>query len=92
MMEKERDMSADIQHDLTQFLVSEVLEDVSELSPDQPLLAGLLDSFGLLALLNFIEEQYGVEIPHDLVVTDNFRSVSALAAFVESKRANEAAS
>lgn len=85
-------MSADIQQGLTQFLVSEVLEDVKELSPDQPLLTGLLDSFGLLALLNFIEEQYGVEIPHDLVVTDNFKSVSALAAFVESKRADEAAS
>ena len=85
-------MSAEIQHDLTQFLITEVLEDIQELSPDQPLLTGLLDSFGLLALLNFIEERYGVEIPHDLVVTDNFRSVTALAAFVESKRTEAAAS
>ena len=85
-------MSAEIQHELTQFLISEVLEDVPQLSPDQPLLTGLLDSFGLLALLNFIEEQYGVEIPHDLVVTENFRSVTALAALVESKRTEAAAS
>lgn len=85
-------MSADIQSALTQFLTEEVLEDVKELSPDQPLLRGLLDSFGLLALLNFIEEEFGVGIPHDQVVTDNFRSVTALAEFIESKRTEAAAS
>lgn len=84
-------MSADIQNDLTEFLTTEVLEDVPELAPDQPLLTGLLDSFGLLALLNFIEERFGVTIPHDEVVTDNFRSVGALAAFIESRRPEAAA-
>ena len=85
-------MTADIKDELTKFLTTEVLEDVPELSVDQPLLTGLLDSFGLLALLNFIEEQFGVAIPHDQVVTENFRSVSALAAFVESRQAEETAS
>jgi acyl carrier protein len=85
-------MSTDIQAELTTFLTTEVLEDVSELSPDQPLLTGLLDSFGLLALLNFIEEKFGVAIPHDEVVTDNFSSVNALAAFIGSKRTAAAAS
>jgi acyl carrier protein len=77
-------MTTDIQAELTSFLTTEVLEDVQDLSPDQPLLTGLLDSFGLLALLNFIEERFGVAIPHDEVVTENFSSVSALAAFVGS--------
>ena len=85
-------MSDEIQTDLTRFLTTEVLEGVTELSPDQPLLTGLLDSFGLLALLNFIEERFGVAIPHEEVVTDNFRSVTTLAAFVESKRTEAAAS
>ncbi len=84
-------MSAEITIELTKFLTSEVLEDVPELSDDQPLLTGLLDSFGLLALLNFIEERFGVAIPHEEVVADNFRSVSALAAFVDSKRKETAA-
>ncbi|HEY7755223.1 MAG TPA: phosphopantetheine-binding protein [Actinomycetota bacterium] len=79
-------MTTDIQAELTSFLTTEVLEDVQDLSPDQPLLTGLLDSFGLLALLNFIEERFGVAIPHDEVVTENFSSVSALAAFVGSKQ------
>lgn len=84
-------MTSDIQAELTEFLTTEVLEDVPELSPDQPLLTGLLDSFGLLALLNFIEERFDVAIPHDEIVTNNFRSVSALAELIASKR-TEAAS
>lgn len=85
-------MNTETQKDLTEFLTQEVLEDVPELKPDQPLLTGLLDSFGLLALLNFIEERYGVTIPHEEVITDNFRSVIALAQFIDSKRAESAAS
>ena len=85
-------MNTETQKDVAEFLTQEVLEDVPELKPDQPLLTGLLDSFGLLALLNFIEERYSVTIPHDEVITDNFRSVSALAQFIDSKRAESAAS
>jgi acyl carrier protein len=85
-------LSAEIKNELIDFLTTEVLEDTVELSPDQPLLQGLLDSFGLLALLNFIEEQYGVAVDHDEVVTTNFSSVSALEAFVDSKRSEAAAS
>ena len=79
-------MNDEVEQEISRFLTTEVLEDQTQLTPDQPLLTGLLDSFGLLALLNFLEETYGVTIPHDEVVTDNFRSVSALAAFVQSKR------
>jgi acyl carrier protein len=85
-------MTAEIKDELIDFLTTEVLEEATELSPDQPLLQGLLDSFGLLALLNFIEEQYGVAVDHDQVVTSNFSSVSALAAFVDTKRTEAAAS
>jgi acyl carrier protein len=85
-------MTDDIKNELIDFLTTEVLEETTELSSDEPLLQGLLDSFGLLALLNFIEEQYGVAIDHDEVVTTNFSSVSALAAFIDSKRMEAAAS
>jgi acyl carrier protein len=85
-------MTVEIRNELIEFLTTEVLEDTAELSADQPLLQGLLDSFGLLALLNFIEEQYGVMVEHDQVVTSNFNSVNALAAFIDSKRTEAAAS
>ena len=86
-------MSAAIEEEIRTFLITEVLEEgAGDLPPDQPLLTGLLDSFGLLALLNFLEERFGVAIPHDEVVTENFRSVQALAAFVEGKRVEASAS
>jgi acyl carrier protein len=92
MIRKEPGMTDDIKNELIDFLTAEVLEDTTQLSPDEPLLQGLLDSFGLLALLNFIEEQYRVVVDHDQVVTSNFSSVSALATFIESKRMEAAAS
>jgi acyl carrier protein len=79
-------MSAEIENEISQFISTEVLEDHSPVPPDQPLLTGLLDSFGLLAVLNFLEERFGVAIAHDEVVTENFSSVRALASFVDGKR------
>jgi acyl carrier protein len=79
-------MSEEMQQEITRFIVEEVLDDADNLSPDQPLLTGLLDSFGLMSLLAFIEERYDVAIPNNEVVTANFKSVEVLAAFVESKQ------
>ncbi len=81
-------MSKEMEQEISTFIVEEVLDEESgtSLRPDQPLLTGLLDSFGLMSLLAFIEENYNVTIPNNEVVTDNFRNVEVLAAYVESKR------
>ncbi|MGH2635416.1 MAG: acyl carrier protein [Actinomycetota bacterium] len=81
-------MSKEMEQEITQFIVEEVLDEEagSSLNPDQPLLTGLLDSFGLMSLLAFIEEHYEVTIPNNEVVTENFRTVEVLAGFVEAKQ------
>jgi acyl carrier protein len=79
-------VSKEIEQEITRFIVEEVLDEDTGLRSDQPLLTGLLDSFGLMSLLSFIEETYDVTIPNNEVVTENFRTVEVLAAFVESKR------
>jgi len=81
-------MSAQTEQEIRKFIVEEVLEDAAEddLPPGQPLLSGLLDSFGLMSLLGFIEERFDVTIHNDQVVSENFKSVEALAAFVDSQR------
>ncbi len=78
----------DVAREITTFITQEVLgeEEGATIQPGQPLLTGLLDSFGLMSLLAFIEERYEVTIPNNEVVTDNFNSVEVLAAFVETKR------
>lgn len=81
-------MSKEVEQEITTFIVEEVLDEESgtTLNPDQALLTGLLDSFGLMSLLAFIEEHYEVTIPNNEVVTENFRTVAVLAAFVAAKQ------
>jgi acyl carrier protein len=85
-------VSKEIEQEVTRFIVEEVLDEDTGLTPDQPLLSGLLDSFGLMSLLSFIEEHYDVTIPNNEVVTENFRTIEVLAAFVERKRQADRAS
>jgi acyl carrier protein len=81
--------SAEVQERVRGFILREVLEmdDDAELPPDVPLLSGLLDSFGLISLLTFLEETYDITIQHNEVVDENFHSVQAVADLVARKQA-----
>ncbi|MBA3551581.1 MAG: acyl carrier protein [Actinobacteria bacterium] len=77
----------DIEAEVRAFLVDEVLgAESAGLAEDVPLLSGLLDSLGLMELLEFLEERYAIKMDADDVVDENFTSLRSLAAFVESKR------
>ncbi len=80
-------MRSEIEKEIKKFIVEEVLEDTEEtdLPEDIPLLSGLLDSFGLMSLIGFLEDRYKLIIRNDQVVKGNFESVSALAEFIEVK-------
>ena len=84
----DREDTTQIQARVRRFIVEDVLEldDGADLSPDVPLLAGLLDSFGLISLLSFLEETYDITIQHNEVVDENFQSVPAVADLVSRKR------
>lgn len=47
---------------------------------------GIIDSTGVLDLLMFLEEEFGIQVADADVVPDNFDSVTNLARYVESKR------
>jgi acyl carrier protein len=47
---------------------------------------GIIDSTGVLGLVMFVEESFGVAVADEDVVPENFDTVSGLAAYVESKR------
>lgn len=82
-------MSDDVKAEVTKFIHEEVLWDEggTEISPDTPLLDGVLDSFGLRSLLSFLDERFGVAVSNAELVAENFRSIETITAFVESKRA-----
>lgn len=49
--------------------------------------AGVVDSLGVVELVAFVEETYGIDVPDDDIVPDNFDSVDNLAAYI-ARRAN----
>jgi acyl carrier protein len=48
---------------------------------------GLIDSIGILSLVEFVKEKYAISIADDEIVPDNWDSVSRIAAFVQTKLA-----
>ena len=54
---------------------------------DAPLLeSGIVDSLGILELVNFVTETLGASVGDDDLQPDNFGSLHKLAAFVERQR------
>lgn len=52
---------------------------------------GIIDSTGVMELVAFIEETYGVAVADDELVADNLDSIKRLRAFVETKLAPDEA-
>lgn len=55
-----------------------------ELTPDYDLIEhDVIDSLGIMKLVGLIEDHYGVEIPDEQLVPENFVSIRALSALIE---------
>ena len=69
------------------FVKQEILfEDANAaLNDDTPLLAGIMDSLGLMQLVSFIEEEYDVTVDDSEVTVDNFRTVADIERLVSQK-------
>jgi len=58
----------------------------SELDESENLLAaGIIDSLGILRLVSFVEEKFGIEVPDEDVTIDNFQSVKSMSDYVASQ-------
>lgn len=63
-----------------------------EIAPGASLLGeGVMDSTGVLELVGFLEESFGISVDDAEMVPDNLDSVDAIAAFVARKAAGEGA-
>ena len=87
-MTDEMPITAEVEGAIERFIVTEVLGEPEEvkLPADTTLISGLLDSFGLMQLLSFLEERYSIRIRNNEVVKRNFNSVAELARFVRNKQ------
>lgn len=67
-------------------LIRDELDVPVELEPDTPLVSsGLVDSFGLPALVCALEDRYGVRIDADEIGADNFDTPAQMLALVEAR-------
>lgn len=86
-------MSA-IKEDLRQFIIENFLfgqlgklEDNTSFQE-----TGIIDSTGVLELLNFVQMNYGIEISDEELVPENLDSINNLAHFIERKQKESALS
>ncbi|MBV8591055.1 MAG: acyl carrier protein [Acetobacteraceae bacterium] len=74
---------------IKQFVIEEFLPDVPEgdLTEDFDLIEnGVIDSLGLLKVIAWIEDEFGVLIEVDEMVPENFSTIGTISALVERTR------
>lgn len=70
------------------YMVDEILLDEVELEASTDLLlSGLMDSLGVMALVEHLEDSYDIEIPPADVTIEHFRSPGTIVAYLESQLA-----
>ncbi len=73
--------------ELIKYIQTNLLHDNGTIDPDESLIdRGIVDSIGLMQIMQFVESNTGVRIPDDMVVPENFQSVAAIEQLVEKLR------
>ena len=73
---------------IRQFIVTELLSDCNGdgLTDTIPLIEeGIIDSFGIMTLLGYLEENFAIEITPDELVPENFASITTINDFIAQK-------
>jgi acyl carrier protein len=84
----DRNVSLDVTKSLKQFIEAELVNgygpvDLKE--DDDLLLSGLIDSMGVVRLINFLEEEIKIHVPPEDVTIEHFLTIQAIAGYVESR-------
>lgn len=79
----------DLASEIRNFIVENFLfgDSTAQLGEDESLLQkGLIDSTGILEVVSFIEEKFGITVQDDELVPDNLDSIGAIANYVMRKQ------
>jgi acyl carrier protein len=79
----------DIESEVNTFVVTSFLAGRSlDLQPDDSLLdMGVIDSTGVLELVSYLEERFGIKVEDEEMIPDNLESIRNVARYVEKKLA-----
>jgi acyl carrier protein len=86
---QELQVHSEIEAKLQQFIAERFLKGRSQsVAVDKSLLDGnLMDSMGILDIVDFIESEFDITVDGEDLLPDNFQTISVLAKFVTSKLA-----
>lgn len=81
-------MHEDLTNSLETFITQKVLQQPNRaIKPDEPLLSsGLIDSFSLMDLALFVEDQFGVRIDDTELNAETFNTLKELANLIAERR------
>lgn len=64
----------------------------TDLTSDTPLIeTGIIDSMGVVELVEFLEDEFDIEVDDEEIVPENVNSIGALVHFTERKQAENGA-
>ena len=76
----------EIKSEIKNYIIEASLEDAKKIKDDTMIFdSGLLDSMGLLFLIEFLKEKFDVEVEDDELNPKNFESVNSITEFVKEK-------
>lgn len=68
------------------YIIESTFDDVEKIKDDTLIFEeGILDSMGLLFLIEFLQEEFNLTTSDEELVVENFQSINNIIAFIESK-------
>jgi acyl carrier protein len=74
--------------EIEQFIVSELTQGrgITQIDPNENLLSkGIVDSHGVMELVGFLEDRYGISVGDEDLSPENFETIAGIEAFVQRK-------
>jgi acyl carrier protein len=68
--------------EIKKYIENNILAEAVQVQADSDLKKAGIDSFSTVEIILFIERRFGVSIPDEKLVPDNFRTIQALASTV----------
>jgi len=78
---------------IKEFIMTEVNPDLNlvKLDDDEPLIeSGIIDSLGILKILAFMDETFGVDLSSDQIKPENFKTVRSICALIDRQNSGRA--
>lgn len=74
---------ADVTNDVRNFILESVFTDKEKVKNDTLIFKdGFFDSMGMVTLITFLEEKFGVQTSDEDLIEENFESINAISNFV----------